>query len=500
MVHTNKYMMYIESLHNRLYLERIYLMRNFIHDIAISLCLLPIFLILNSCGGSKEFDDRFGLAMAGLKGEELLNELYALDQKYQDKLVLKVNIGAMLLAKGDTDKASIYLLKGEEIVDKSNANKLKAELFTHLAELSLHVENYKKGIEYADKSVYFDKSDQMGVVFIKAKCLYYMNEPDKAMATFDDGWTTRKDIMSKDDMSFYMSLLRDKGNYEKALEVAHDYERLFDYEPGIGIIESVFYEKLGKVNESIICAAKDLEYARYSGNIDTKEELTRLHNLEIKANDKSWNPKGLGKETLKGLIYYASDKWEESFAELSKSGMELKGLPFYAFLLKSAILESGKASTRDFSDYRSLEDYFSSFPNYYYHLYRGMSSSVGNPDSNAMRGAMESCILLAPSTVYARQTRIALGEYLGLGHKDGEKLLLAPELDKIYILLLEGRSPRVLDPVFELLALKDNDYTLAAMTMLAKAIDIPGIADFLETKLKTASGRLGEKLGTLLKK
>jgi tetratricopeptide (TPR) repeat protein len=492
--------MYIELIHSRFHPERIYRMRNFIRYTTIGLCIIPVFLLLHSCGGSKEFDDRFDRAMSGLKGEELLNELYALDQKYQDKLVLKVNIGAMLFAKGDTDKASIYLLKGEEIAGKSNDNKLKAELFTHLAELSLYMENYKKGIEYADKSIIFDKSDPMGVVFVKAKCHYYLGEPGKAMATFDEGWVKHKGIMSKDDMSFYMSLLRDMEKYEKALEVAREYGRLFDYEPGIGIIESVFYEKLGKVNESIICAAKDLEYARYSGNIDTKEELTRLHNLEVKAKDKSWNPKGLGKETLGGLIYYASDKWEESFAELSKGGTELKGLPFYDFLLESAILESGKASSKDFSDYRALEDYFSSFPNYYYHLYRGMSSSAGNPDSNEMRGAMESCILLAPSTVYARQTRIALGEYLGLGHKDGAKLLLAPELDKIYILLLEGRSPRVLEPVFELLGLQDNDYTLAATAMLARAIDIPGVKDFLETKLKTATGRLGERLGTLLKK
>jgi tetratricopeptide (TPR) repeat protein len=451
-------------------------------------------LFLISCSGSNVFETRFKAAMSGMKGDELLMELFAMDQKYTNKLALKVNIGAILLALGETEKASIYLKKGEEVARFEGNKKLKSTLYTNLAELSLRQGNYAQGVEYADKSLSLDKIDPTGVVFTKAKCLYYQNDQDKAIATFEDGWSKRNDVMSKDDMNFYMSILRDKSLYAKALDVARVYGRRFDYEPGIGIIESVFYEKLGKVNESIICAAKDLEYARYTGNIDAGEELSRLTNLDKKVNDTTWNPKQQGKEALTGLISYVSDKWPEAYAGLTSAGVEEQDLPFYVFLLKSALLESGKATAKDFTDYHALEDYFRSFPNYYYHLYRGMSKSAGTTGIGDPRTAMESCILLAPDTVYAKETRIALGTALGLVPKDGAKLMLGRELDKIYALLAEGKSPRICDPVLDLRSVEDNVYTLAAVLILEKAKELPGVGDYLDKKRKASSGRLKERI------
>ncbi len=462
-------------------------------------CLLSFVILIASCDKSAEFDLRLEAAIANLTGEELLNELYSMDQDYPNRIELKTIIGSMLLAKGDTEKASIFLRKGEELARFGGDNAIKARLYASLAELSLDESDYASGVAYADKSLSFDKADPGGVRFIKAKCLLYANEEDKALAAFDEGWSARKDAMNREDMNLYMTILRDRELYEKALDVSIEYGKRFDYEPGLGIIESVFYEKLGKADASIVSAAKDLEYARYTGTMDEKEELSRLTNLAKKLDDKAWNPGQGGKRALEGLISYVSGEWKKAYADLLKAGIKPGELPFFDFLLLSALLESGDATADDLARYLSLEEYFDSFPGYYYHLYRGMPASDGVPGlSYEKRTAMESCIRLARSTIYAKETRIALAELLGLGLKGGEKLVLPWELDEIYRILAEGSQPETLDPAIRFLALPDNVYTPKAVSMLKNAKELPGIGDYLEKKLKSSSGRIKELLEVVM--
>jgi tetratricopeptide (TPR) repeat protein len=460
--------------------------------------LFLLFILIASCSSNSDFRKHLKDAIAEKKGNDLLNELYSLDQKYSDELEIKVNIGAILIAEGDIDKAAIYLKKGEELTALSWNKTMKAILYAKLSELSYRQGNFNQGIAYANKSLEIDNDDPLVVNFTKAKCLYFTDRKKDALSLLEAIWDKKKEIMDKDDMNFYLSLLRDNNEYRRAIKVSREFGARFDYQVGLGIIESVFYEKLGMIDESIISAAKDLEYGRYTGGLTGREEFARLSQLNEKIVDNSLNPGQKGTETIKGLISYISEKWDQAGQELMLADLQEKELPFYIFLVKSSRLESGKADEKDFSDYKAIEKYFRSFPDYYYHLYKGMNKAQNTPDSGNIRNAMEACILLAPTTSYAKETRIELGKLLGLKSGDGEKLLLGPELDRFYLRLSEGQSPAILSPVMDLLSLPDNIYTLAAVFMLKKAKQLVSVKEYLEDLRKIAKGSLKERLNTIL--
>jgi hypothetical protein len=75
-----------------------------------------------------------------------------------------------------------------------------------------------------------------------------------------------------------------------------------------------------------------------------------------------------------------------------------------------------------------------------------------------MADIVEKCILLAPRTVIGAEARRELGRIRGLSPSDGEKLLLAPELEQIARAVDSGGDLALLEPVLALLETPDNAY------------------------------------------
>jgi hypothetical protein len=463
--------------------------------------ILISFILFVSCSRSHiEFEKQFKLVMEEQSGTELFNSLIQLDQNYPNMLVLKVNIGAMLLVAGDFEKAGYFLKKGEELAQSNRDKGLKALLYTNLAELSYRKALYEDGVRYADLSLSLNHEDSVGVIFTKAKCLLALDKKEEAREVYSYGWKSGRDMMGKEDMGDYIRLLRALDMEKEIIVVIDEYVRRFGYESGFGAMESYCYETLGLINESIVSAAKDLEYLKFYGKISKEEVLSRLTLLEEKIEDSSWNPSGEGRQVLSGLKAHAWERWQESSRIFSSVTLDHPELPYFRYLVLSSILEQGSIKNTDFKEFIQLEKYFSSLPGYYYHLWHGMKKRKSSYSIGTAKDVLEKCILLAPHTAYAKETREELGHLLGLSSEEGSYLLLGPELDALYESLSAGSGPEILGPVLELLSIKDNVYSMAALLMLKGAQQIPAVEDYLKKEYTFARGRLKEKLAVVLEK
>lgn len=461
---------------------------------------LTLILVISCTAGDTEFEEKFNRAMEKQKNLELFNSLLSLDQQYPNKLALKVNIGGMLLAAGDIQRAAVYLEEGHKLVKKSKDRRLNFLLFTNLAELSYRKKEYLKGSEYAEKALNLELDDQIGVLFTRAKCLLKIGEENNALEAFNRGWQQQRDIINREDINIYLALLLKREEYRDALAVIKHYETRFGYEPDLGVMESAIFERLGHINQGILAAFKELEYQKYRGPITSAEQIERLVDLEEKLPLTSWNPQREGEPLIKGLKLYAAGNFEEAGNLLKMIELD-EYREFHRYLILSAGLESGRAALADYKSYIALESFFRALPAYYYHLWQGMKKNRGNYNIGTARNVLEKCILLAPETSFATETRIELGRLLGLESSDGKKILLGPELDALHKKLSTAPAApaEILGPVLDLIATPDNVYQLAAVLMLKEAKRIDRVQVYLAARHDHATGRLKERLNIILR-
>jgi tetratricopeptide (TPR) repeat protein len=401
-----------------------------------------------------------------------------LDQKYPGRLQLKVDIGTALLAAGDLDKAGIYLKSGLALAARSKDKRLKGLLYAASAELAFLSGHYPEAVGFADRALANSANLPASVLFTR-------------------GWAADRGAMLAEDFRSYSSLLIAAGRYPEALEVFDEYQARFLYETGIGLRESLLYEKLGKIEESIVAAFKELEYQRYAGSVTDAVLLDNLQKLDRKLDDRQWNPEVKGKGLVRALERYVRGQWGQAAAELDKPGPIVE-LPFGRYLLLSARLEAALATEADFQSYQLLEPYLKSLPAYYFHLWRGMRRGPGSYAPAAARPVLEKCILLAPKTSFALESRRELGRLIGLSPAEGEKLLLAPELEAIGRQVAAGGDLDRLEPVLELLTTPDNEYQLSAVLLLKRLKGRDQVRGFLAGRARNVTGRLKERLSFVM--
>jgi len=454
-------------------------------------------LLLWACSGSQAaFQSEYEEVKKNNSGPELFSALLLLDQKYPRQLALKVDIGRSLLAAGDLEKAGIYLKSGEELAWRSRDKRLKALLYAASAERSFRRGQYQEAIDFAGKALASPPHEPAGVLFTRGKAFQALGKKREALEDCSAGWEAAREALAPQDYRNYAALLIEAGMYAEALEVHSEYQARFLYESGIGLTESLLYEKLGKIEESIVAAFKELEYQRYLGSVPEALILDNLGKLSRKLEDRQWNPENQGKGLVAALKRYARGEWAEAARALDQPSPALE-LPFGRYLLLSARLEAARAAEADFQEYGDLEPYLKSLPAYYYHLWRGMRRAGGDPPATA-RPVLEKCILLAPKTPFALASRRALGRLIGLASVDGEKLLLGPELEAIGRRVAAGESLSLLEPVLELLATPDNEYQLLAVLLLKQLKSREQVRLFLTERAHTATGRLKERLAFIV--
>ncbi len=94
---------------------------------------------------------------------DFLPALVALDQKFPDRLALKVDLGAYYLARGDRNLAQGYLSRGEALAGASSDEKLKSVLWADLAQAALLGGDGDTALKYAGLSLQ-NKEEKLGVI------------------------------------------------------------------------------------------------------------------------------------------------------------------------------------------------------------------------------------------------------------------------------------------------------------------------------------------------
>jgi tetratricopeptide (TPR) repeat protein len=461
---------------------------------------------LCACGrGERAFQQSYERATSGRQGEELYRALLALDQRYPDRLVLKVNLGALLLAAGEYEQAYAYLSRGERLLRRSRDPRLHYLLYGNLAEHGLRTGRYQDSRGYAERALQTGCDDEIGVLFTRAKALAAEGSLEPALRDFAEGREQQGARMNLEDFTVYIRTLRRAGAAEPALELYQERQLRFGYLPGQGLEESLLYEELGRIEESLLSAFMELEYERCQGLTDSG---TVLRNLSAVAQRLSLSavPREASAALLRGYRLYILQEWRGAEAAFRAAlglgaagavGAPAAAHPFGELLPLACALERG-ASLEELEGYAALETRFRDLPSYYHHLWRGLRRGGGSYALGTARGVLEKTILLAPAGPCAAECRVELGRLAGLSPEQGTRLLLGPELSAILRRVREERQPDHLEPVLALLGLPDNLYTTAALLTLQEAASLPAVAGYLQSRREEAEGRLRERLSGLL--
>ncbi len=225
--------------------------------------------------------------------------------------------------------------------------------------------------------------------------------------------------------------------------------------------------------------------------------LASLGDLARKLEDPAFNPRRLGRRLVTSLGRYVEGDWAGALAGLSTIADD-SAEPFGRYLLLSARLEAGMATSGDLQSYLSMEPSLRSLASYYHHLWRGLKACRGPGAAGSAVEIVEKCILLAPRSGIAAEARRELGRIRGLSPGDGEKILLEAELERIARAVESGADLALLEPVLDLLATPDNVYQAAGVRMLGALKTDARVLAFLEERRRGSAGRLKERLAFLV--
>ena len=383
---------------------------------------------------------------------------------------------------------------------KGGEERLVYLLHANLAELRYRSRAFEESLAAADRALASARrakeGDKVGVAFTKAKALAATGKKDEALAIFDAAKDAK--AMTGEDLEVHVRLLAEKGRFADALTRVKERRALYGYQAGQGLEESIFYEKLGKLSEAAAAAFEELDRRRFHADLADSAVLAGLAEAKKRLASPGTRDSAGGKDAtavLAGAERFT--RGEYAAASTSFAGVKTSEAGTYLdFLAAASAAEAGTAGALE--RLVALESRYRDYQGFYYHLWRALKKGPGLYGLETVRGVLEKCILLAPASAAARETREELGLLLGLGREDGRKLLLGQELDALASALAAGASPRALEPAMELLTTKDNPYRLSGQLFLKKAATLPTIRVWLEKRRAEASGRLKEALGAVL--
>lgn len=440
------------------------------------------------CKGS--FEKTYETQTKGKTGQALYDSLLRLDQAYPDRLQLKIDLGARLLSSGENEGAKAYLDRGEKLLGLFVDSRSKYFLYADQAELKLRCGEFKEAIVYATKAFASSAEDSLGVVFTRAKAESALKDKDAALKDFDKGWAAQARSMSSEDYHAYAAALMESGRDADAIRLLGEYQKIYPYEQGIGLLESSCYEGIGDMGPAILSAFKEFEFRRPSGAISNKKLFDNLDAALKKSGAAGSESNEVLERLALSIKAFVKGDWN------SATAIPLRG--FGEYIALAAKLESGSASAAELGRYILLEPALKSFQTYYYHLWRGMKADARSYSTKAARPLLEKCVALAPASAMAKESRRELGRLIGIGESAGTKLLVPTEIDAIFAEVLAGAPLSRLEPVMALLDTPDNDYQLACMYTLGKFSSDPAMKAYVTARAKTAAGKMRERLTYIL--
>ena len=450
--------------------------------------------ILLSCSADVGFDKAYSAVSRTGDTNELLVDLIRLDQEFPDRFGLKHEVGMLYLQKGDPISAGPYLKRAETLARNRITPSERATLFGGLAIVSYANGEYSRAVEYGRKALSVKADEAAAFGFITARALLAVGKQKEAIEIFDSAWATAKTSMAREDYRAYARALAVSGRYADLIKVLDAYETSYPYEPGLGLMQSDAYERLGDFDAAVFAAFKEAEYGRAYGAAQPTDIQKNLAALGRKLDDLTFNPTGKGKKALQGVLAYAREEWLAAARLLEvHSGATV----FENYLFLSARIESKRATPEEVDAYAGLMPGLRSLPPYFYRLYLGLKS-LPEVSSDRLADALEAAIDLAPRSVPAMAYRGDLAVTLGLQSPDRARVLTKAELSSTAEKAAATGDPALLEPLVATLDLKDNRATLMAVGVLRAFAKDARYRPFFIDRVRTSVGRERERLEYIL--
>ena len=464
--------------------------------------LLPVLLLailLISCSDNKKFIEEFNKVMTENQGEALLPALQALDVKYPDKLRTKINIAAIFLGSEEPEKAEKTLLQGLALAEKSKDKEEKYIFYANYSEYLLQSGNYAESINKGRIALENAETDSLGVNLTLAQAYAAEKKYPDALVYFKNAWDSSRIIFSENDLVTYMSLLGISQEAESNVVLMVsliDEMRLRNPElRGTGLKQAEILEQAGAPLSALIAIFSEIEYARYSGFMDNDSVIATLDVIAQDLAGDAAIDREASLKMVEGLKSFVLGRWgmaEAVFAELVPEVPVM----FYNYLRLSSMLQTGLGSEKVFANYAALERNYNGLQGYYYHFWNGMKKGSGKYNAENAEGVLKNCILTAPQSPYAEESRIELGNLYGIS--DGKNILLPEELFYFVNSIINGAPVELLEPAALMLEMEDNVFIKDAMSLLEEAVKDARIAEWFKNRAAGGSSLMQARVAELL--
>lgn len=443
------------------------------------LMLFIALLAFTSCSNKTEGDylPEMEALIKEKTGDELLEGLIALDKKYDNVLMLKINISGMLLMKDEVKLAGDYLKAGMPLVKKSSNDGEKYVFYTNMAQYSFKSKDPNKCIEYAKQALALNKEDPLGVTITMAKAYADKEDPISALKLMKEQWAVSVDKFSNEDMVYLLYLLGNEpdstDNLAIVVAIADEFLIRQPSISGTGIQQAQALEQAGFMTSALIATFSEMDRMRFLNKLTDENLFTALDQAKLSFDEGSPHLK-----FLDGFRAYVNEDFDTASAVFDSITPEVH-LNYYSYLQMACRANSSKTSRELVNMFGALEDRFPLFQGYYYYLWTAIRKN--NLLSKEDQPLMEQCILSNPSSRFGVETKKALGKLYGLD--DGENILLPDELTVYLMRIKNGEKPEVLEPVAKLLEMKDNPFKENAQLMVPELKKTAGVADWLNKRL-----------------
>lgn len=288
---------------------------------------------------------------------------------------------------------------------------------------------------------------------------------------------------------------------EAALEELAERERSGGFEQGLGFAESQTREQSGDYAGALIAAYKELAWGYGYGAISSEKIELTLDSVKEAFSTRDY-AEGLDREQIissvnsaaDGILAFIQEDWknaEEKLSALFTDDYEADSFP--KWMLMACRLESGQLGREERSAYNGIRSRYVNFPEYWYRAARAAERAGGSPSLNAA-GFAERCVNLSVEGPYAAECREIIARISGLRSQDGESIKTRWEIEDTVTRSLEASDPAALSPLFPLLALPDNPYTLYAAAAMRTMAQNSLFGDYFAAQRGETQGRLQERL------
>ncbi|MCL2209638.1 MAG: hypothetical protein FWC19_06120 [Treponema sp.] len=273
----------------------------------------------------------------------------------------------------------------------------------------------------------------------------------------------------------------------RSLDELAEIERAGSWLQGMAVRESGIRENAGDYTGAVAAAYKELSLA-YGRGLILKEDIERgLFNLlETKSDDSVVS-------AANAILAFEREQWADASA-----GLELlfdrRDEPdsFTSWMILVCALEKTKASSeaedrRISAAYKSIRARYAQFPEYWYRGARAFSGSIAAEFA-------ENCINSAVQGPFAEDSRKILAVHCGLKPEDGLLIKTKMEIEAIFAESINAENPRLLEPLFPLISLPENPYTVYATGVLRSLTAVQSFREYFTDQSSVSSGRLAERL------